>query len=61
MIILDNKLYFPPAEMADEEGLLAIGGDLSTERLLLAYRELSRWMDQMPFDGPGFSITHGTR
>ncbi len=38
MIILDNKLYFPPVEKADEEGLLAIGGDLSTERLLLAYR-----------------------
>ena len=38
MIILDNKLYFPHAEMSDEEGLLAIGGDLSTERLLLAYR-----------------------
>ena len=38
MIILDNKLYFPPVEMTDEEGLLAIGGDLSVERLLLAYR-----------------------
>jgi leucyl/phenylalanyl-tRNA---protein transferase len=38
MIILDNKLYFPPVETADEEGILAIGGDLSTERLLLAYR-----------------------
>ena len=37
MIILDNKLYFPPVETADEEGLLAIGGDLTTERLLLAY------------------------
>ena len=24
--------------MADEEGVIAVGGDLSTERLLLAYR-----------------------
>ncbi len=38
MIILDDKLYFPPVETADEEGVLAIGGDLDTERLLLAYR-----------------------
>jgi leucyl/phenylalanyl-tRNA---protein transferase len=38
MIILDDKLYFPPVETSDEEGVLAIGGDLDTERLLLAYR-----------------------
>lgn len=38
MFLLTKDLFFPPAEMADEEGLLAIGGDLSTERLLLAYR-----------------------
>ncbi|HEY2726735.1 MAG TPA: leucyl/phenylalanyl-tRNA--protein transferase [Parafilimonas sp.] len=36
--ILDNKLWFPPATNALEDGLLAIGGDLSEERLLLAYR-----------------------
>lgn len=35
--ILGNKLWFPPVEDALEDGLLAIGGDLSTERLLLAY------------------------
>jgi leucyl/phenylalanyl-tRNA---protein transferase len=29
--------WFPPAGSADEEGLVAIGGDLSAERLLLAY------------------------
>jgi leucyl/phenylalanyl-tRNA--protein transferase len=34
---LDNTLWFPPAEEANEEGLLAVGGDLSPERLLLAY------------------------
>jgi leucyl/phenylalanyl-tRNA--protein transferase len=37
MHILSDKLYFPPLQEADEDGLLAIGGDLSTERLLLAY------------------------
>lgn len=38
MFLLTKDLFFPPADMADDEGLLAIGGDLSTERLLLAYR-----------------------
>ena len=38
MFLLTKELFFPPTEMADEEGLLALGGDLSTERLLLAYR-----------------------
>lgn len=36
--ILGNNLVFPPPESADEEGMLAIGGDLSPERLLAAYR-----------------------
>jgi len=35
--LLDDSLWFPPAEDALEDGLLAIGGDLGTERLLLAY------------------------
>ena len=35
---LNEELYFPPLSMADENGLLAIGGDLSVERLLLAYK-----------------------
>ena len=38
MFILNKELFFPPLTMADEDGLLAIGGDLCTERLLLAYR-----------------------
>lgn len=38
LFLLDNKLWFPPAEDATEEGLLAMGGDLSEARLLLAYR-----------------------
>ncbi len=37
--ILDNELVFPPAQFAEPDGLLAIGGDLSIERLLLAYRK----------------------
>lgn len=34
---LNEQLYFPPVEKADEHGILAIGGDLSIERLKLAY------------------------
>lgn len=34
---LTDKLVFPPPDLAEEDGLLAIGGDLSPERLLLAY------------------------
>jgi leucyl/phenylalanyl-tRNA---protein transferase len=34
---LDERLVFPPAERADESGLLAVGGDLRPERLVLAY------------------------
>lgn len=34
---LDEALAFPRPEVAEPSGLLAVGGDLSTERLLLAY------------------------
>jgi len=34
---LTEKIIFPPPELAEENGLLAVGGDLSIERLLLAY------------------------
>jgi leucyl/phenylalanyl-tRNA--protein transferase len=34
---LDERLIFPQVELAEEDGLLAVGGDLSTNRLLLAY------------------------
>ena len=34
---LTDELLFPPPEHAEKEGLLAIGGDLSVHRLLLAY------------------------
>lgn len=38
VFVLDKELTFPPIHLAEPDGLLAIGGDLSTERLLLAYR-----------------------
>ena len=38
MYLLDDQFWFPPQHLADESGLLAIGGDLSPERLLLAYQ-----------------------
>ena len=34
---LVKEIVFPPPEEAEADGLLAVGGDLSTERLLLAY------------------------
>ncbi|OQD44552.1 leucyl/phenylalanyl-tRNA--protein transferase [Croceivirga radicis] len=38
MYYLDDQLWFPPVDHANDEGLLAVGGDLSPERLLLAYK-----------------------
>src|SRR5690242_21466449 len=38
LFALDNELIFPPVHLAEPDGLLAIGGDLSPERLLLAYQ-----------------------
>lgn len=37
MIFLSDELIFPALESAEPDGLLAVGGDLSPERLLLAY------------------------
>ncbi len=34
---LGNDLIFPPVELAEADGLLAVGGDLRVDRLLLAY------------------------
>ncbi len=36
---LGKDLLFPPPELARPDGLLAIGGDLSPSRLLLAYQQ----------------------
>lgn len=38
MFFVTELLKFPPVEHANEEGLLAVGGDLSVERLLFAYQ-----------------------
>ena len=34
---LDDKLWFPDPHLGEEDGLVAVGGDLSVDRLLLAY------------------------
>jgi len=36
---LADDLLFPPAELASPSGILAVGGDLSPERLILAYQK----------------------
>lgn len=38
LFVLNKELLFPPVHEAEPDGLLAMGGDLSPERLLLAYR-----------------------
>ncbi len=44
---LTGDLVFPTVEMADPGGILAVGGDLSTERLLLAYQSgIFPWYDE---------------
>jgi len=37
VFLLSDKISFPPPYLASKEGLLAVGGDLSQKRLLLAY------------------------
>ncbi|WP_298719306.1 leucyl/phenylalanyl-tRNA--protein transferase [uncultured Oceanisphaera sp.] len=49
LTLLDNRLWFPDPALAlnDPDGLLAMGGDLSCDRLLLAYRMgIFPWFDQ---------------
>lgn len=44
---LDHRLVFPPPHLAEDNGLLAIGGDLSAERLRIAYSQgIFPWYDQ---------------
>lgn len=38
LYFLNHRLEFPPVDNASDDGLLAVGGDLSPERLLLAYK-----------------------
>ncbi|TND08495.1 MAG: leucyl/phenylalanyl-tRNA--protein transferase [Bacteroidetes bacterium] len=48
MFWLDEELiFFPPQGLADKDGFLAVGGDLSVRRLLLAYRSgIFPWYDE---------------
>ncbi|WP_372792578.1 leucyl/phenylalanyl-tRNA--protein transferase [Lutibacter sp.] len=47
MYLLSKELIFPPVHFANEDGLLAVGGDLSVERLLLAYKSgIFPWYNQ---------------
>jgi leucyl/phenylalanyl-tRNA--protein transferase len=47
MYFLSKELFFPPVSDANPDGILAIGGDLSTERLLLAYKSgIFPWFEE---------------
>ncbi len=47
VFLLDETLRFPPPELAERDGLLAVGGDLSPSRLLAAYRNgIFPWYSQ---------------
>lgn len=47
MYILTDSIQFPPVTLADANGLLAIGGDLSVDRLLKAYHNgIFPWYDE---------------
>lgn len=46
MYFLNDKIEFPPLSESSVDGLLAIGGDLSSERLLYAYgKGIFPWFD----------------
>jgi leucyl/phenylalanyl-tRNA--protein transferase len=49
--ILSDKIEFPYVEEASKDGLLAIGGDLNPERLILAYKSgIFPWFEEgQPF------------
>lgn len=47
MHFLTSTLYFPPVDEASIEGIVAVGGDLSPERLILAYQSgIFPWFDE---------------
>lgn len=47
MYLLPEDIIFPPVHLANDDGLLAIGGDLSVERLELAYKSgIFPWYNQ---------------
>ncbi|HEY9185319.1 MAG TPA: leucyl/phenylalanyl-tRNA--protein transferase [Salegentibacter sp.] len=46
MIFLKSGDPFPPVEYADEQGLLAVGGDLNVQSLIAAYNQgIFPWFD----------------
>jgi leucyl/phenylalanyl-tRNA---protein transferase len=68
-LVLDDRLAFPGPDSANSEGLVAIGGDLSVPRLLLAYRsgifpwtvKPITWWSPNPraiFELDGFHVSH---
>ena len=48
---LSDEIVFPSPDLAEDDGLLAVGGDLSRERLLLAYS-----LGIFPWYPPGMPI-----
>lgn len=47
MYFLSKELFFPPVSEANPDGILAIGGDLSPDRLLLAYKNgIFPWFEE---------------
>ncbi len=47
LFFLNDRLEFPDVETANAEGLLAVGGDLAPERLVLAYQSgIFPWFDE---------------
>ena len=45
-VLLTRRVWFPDPRLADAEGLVAVGGDFSVQRLLLAYRSgIFPWTD----------------
>lgn len=45
--LLDNDIKFPDTSLADPDGLLAIGGDLTQQRLILSYQSgIFPWYDE---------------
>ncbi|MBR1933693.1 MAG: leucyl/phenylalanyl-tRNA--protein transferase [Prevotella sp.] len=56
---LDNELWFPDPTLADEDGCLAVGGDLSVDRLLLAYQHgIFPWYSFRDNDQPVWYCPH---
>jgi leucyl/phenylalanyl-tRNA--protein transferase len=47
MYYLTTHLFFPTVSQANPDGILAIGGDLSSERLILAYKSgIFPWFEE---------------